>query len=52
MLPHDEPGWITSKEAKSLFSQKEDRYAFGEMDDSRKAKSRKLRFGCGRRMSI
>jgi hypothetical protein len=33
MLPYDEPGWITSKEAKSLFSQKVDQYAFGEMDE-------------------
>jgi hypothetical protein len=33
MLPCDEPGWITSKEVKSLFSPKEDQYAFGEMDE-------------------
>jgi hypothetical protein len=33
MLPYDEPGWITSKEAKSLFSPVEDQYAFGEMDE-------------------
>jgi hypothetical protein len=33
MLPYDEPGWITSKEAKSLFSPMGDQYAFGEMDE-------------------
>jgi hypothetical protein len=33
MPPCDEPGGITSKEAKSLFSPKEDQYAFGEMDE-------------------
>jgi hypothetical protein len=33
MLPCDEPGWITTKEAKSLFSTQEDQYAFGEMDE-------------------
>jgi hypothetical protein len=33
MLPYDEPGWITSKEAKSLFSAQEDQYVFGEMDE-------------------
>jgi hypothetical protein len=33
MLPCDEPGWITSKEAKSLFSPMGDQYAFGEMDE-------------------
>jgi hypothetical protein len=33
MLPCDEPGWITSKEAKTLFSPMGDQYAFGEMDE-------------------
>src|ERR1700680_3449107 len=33
MLPYDEPGWITSKEARSLFSPMDDQYAFGEMDE-------------------
>jgi hypothetical protein len=33
MLPYDEPGWITSKEAKSLFSPMDDEHAFGEMDE-------------------
>ncbi len=33
MMPYDEPGWITSKEAKSLFSAQEDQYVFGEMDE-------------------
>jgi hypothetical protein len=33
MLPYDEPGWITTKEAKSLFSPMGDQYAFGEMDE-------------------
>jgi hypothetical protein len=33
MLPDDEPGWITSREAKSLFSPMDDQYAFGEMDE-------------------
>src|SRR5271155_769082 len=33
MLPYDEPGWITSKEAKTLFSPMADQYAFGEMDE-------------------
>jgi hypothetical protein len=33
MLPYDEPGWITSKEAKSLFSPMGDQYAFGEIDE-------------------
>jgi hypothetical protein len=33
MLPYDEPGWIPMKEASSLFSQREDQYAFGEMDE-------------------
>jgi hypothetical protein len=27
------PGWITNKEAKSLFSPMDDQYAFGEMDE-------------------
>jgi hypothetical protein len=33
LLPCDEPGWITMKEAKALFSPKDDEYAFGEMDE-------------------
>jgi hypothetical protein len=33
MLPYDEPGWITSKEARQLFSPMGDEYAFGEMDE-------------------
>jgi hypothetical protein len=33
MLPDSAPGWITSTEAKSLFSPAEDQYAFGEMDE-------------------
>jgi hypothetical protein len=36
VLPYDEPGWITMKEAKVLFSQKDDEYAFGEMDEAGK----------------
>jgi hypothetical protein len=28
-----EPGWITTKEAKALFSSKDDEYAFGEKDE-------------------
>jgi hypothetical protein len=32
-LPYETPGWITSKEAKQLFSPMEDEYAFGEMDE-------------------
>ncbi len=33
MLPFEEPGWITMKEASALFSPKDDAYAFGEMDE-------------------
>ena len=33
MLPYEEPGWITMKEARTLFSPKADEYAFGEMDE-------------------
>ena len=33
MLPYDEPGWITMKEAGALFSPNEGEYAFGEMDE-------------------
>jgi hypothetical protein len=33
MLPYQEPGWITMKEASALFSPKDDKYAFGEMDE-------------------
>jgi hypothetical protein len=33
MLPDNAPGWITSAEAKSLFSPAEDQYAFGKMDE-------------------
>jgi hypothetical protein len=33
LLQIDEPGWITGKEAKALFSPVEDQYAFGEMDE-------------------
>ena len=33
MLPFEEPGWITMKEASALFSPKEDECAFGEMDE-------------------
>jgi hypothetical protein len=36
MLPDEEPGWMTMKEAKTLFSQGE-AYAFGEMDEAGKA---------------
>jgi hypothetical protein len=36
MLPDNAPGWITSAEAKSLFSPAEDQYAFGEMDEAGK----------------
>jgi hypothetical protein len=32
-LPYDTPGWITDKQAKQLFSQMADDYAFGEMDE-------------------
>jgi hypothetical protein len=31
MLPFEEPGWITMKEARALFSSNDDEYAFGEM---------------------
>ena len=31
MLPFEEPGWITMKEARTLFSSNDDEYAFGEM---------------------
>ena len=31
-LPPDERGWITSAEARILFSTKDAQYAFGEMD--------------------
>ena len=37
MLPEEEPGWITMKEAKTLFSREDDAYAFGEMDEPGKA---------------
>jgi hypothetical protein len=37
MLPQEEPGWITMKEAKALFSPADDAYAFGEMDEVGKA---------------
>jgi hypothetical protein len=33
MLPFKERGWITSKEARLLFSPMDDQYAFGEMDE-------------------
>ena len=33
MLPYEEPGWITMKEASALFSPKDDEYAFCEMDE-------------------
>src|SRR5277367_3706591 len=34
MLPYEEPGWITMKEATALFSPKADEWAaFGEMDE-------------------
>jgi hypothetical protein len=36
MLPYDERGWITIKEAAALFSPASDEYAFGEMDDDGK----------------
>jgi hypothetical protein len=32
-LPDGERGWITLAEARNLFSQMDDQYAFGEMDD-------------------
>jgi hypothetical protein len=37
ILPEEEPGWITMKEAKALFSPADDAYAFGEMDEVGKA---------------
>ena len=37
MLPDEEPGWITMKEAKTLFSTEDDVYGFGEMDETGKA---------------
>jgi hypothetical protein len=33
LLPYEEPGWITSKETRLLFSPMDDQYAFGEMDE-------------------
>jgi hypothetical protein len=36
-LPEEEPGWTTMKEAKTLFSQQDDAYAFGEKDEAGKA---------------
>jgi hypothetical protein len=35
-LPPDERGWITSAEARVLFSAKDAQYAFGETDDDGK----------------
>jgi hypothetical protein len=40
MLPEAEPGWITMKEARTLFSPESDAYAFGEMDEAGKANLR------------
>jgi hypothetical protein len=37
MLPDEEPGWITMKEASTLFSPESDAYAFGEMGEAGKA---------------
>jgi hypothetical protein len=37
VLPDDEPGWITMKEAATLFSPERGAYAFGEMDEAGKA---------------
>jgi hypothetical protein len=37
MLPEEELGWITMKEAGTLFSPEGDVYAFGEMDEAGKA---------------
>ena len=34
----EESGWIILKEAKDLFSEMDDQYAFGEMDDQGKRK--------------
>jgi imidazoleglycerol phosphate dehydratase HisB len=36
MLAHEERGWITMKEAASLFSPMDESYAFGEMDEAGK----------------
>jgi hypothetical protein len=36
MLSHGERGWITMKEAASLFSPMDESYAFGEMDEAGK----------------
>jgi hypothetical protein len=33
MLPYEEPGWITMKEARALFLPADDEYAFGKMDE-------------------
>jgi hypothetical protein len=38
MLSHEERGWITMKEAASLFSPVDESYAFGEMDEVGKYK--------------
>jgi hypothetical protein len=46
-LPYDEPGWITSKEAKSLFSPMDDQYAFGEMDEVGKQNLESFASGVG-----
>ena len=37
LLPDEEPGWITMKEAAALFSPERDAYAFGELDEIGKA---------------
>jgi hypothetical protein len=37
VLPDEEPGWITMKEAATLFSSERDAYAFGELDEIGKA---------------
>jgi hypothetical protein len=37
-LPPDERGWITSAEARSLFSTEPAEYAFGELDQSGREK--------------
>jgi hypothetical protein len=37
VLPDEEPGWITMKEAATLFSPERDAYAFGELDEIGKA---------------
>ena len=36
-LSSQQRGWITIEEARRLFSQMDDQYAFGEMDDQGKA---------------